>query len=156
MTNETMHANIDKFAHIVSNWSVEHITPLFGFSKYPMHTENGQLNPNILSQVVNLHVFKNAKSACDYYNVNTEILQSLSLKMNFVGKCQEVKINGVNFNTQTVHTKFPGVPLIKQIFYAKIVEENRLLLFTLTFVHRQDQAQLKKIINSLQFSNTDA
>ncbi|UJR07441.1 hypothetical protein I4U23_011727 [Adineta vaga] len=152
MSNSLIDSHKEKFAHhLASNWSIDNINPLFCFSKYPINQLNGQLNPNILAISENLNVYRNIQQPCDYFNITQDILQTLSLNIKLIGKCKEVKINEETFSTQNVQTRLPGVPLIKQTLYVKIVENNQLLLFTLSYFNRNSRMQLENIIKTFKF-----
>ncbi|CAF1176825.1 unnamed protein product [Adineta ricciae] len=152
MASSLIESHKHKFSHILSNWSVENITPLFGFSKYPLNATNGQLNPNILSMTENLNAYRNVKNPCDYFDVNQEILKTLAMGMKFIGTCQNVNINGENFKTHSIQTKIPNFPLIKQTFYAKIVKDNQLFLVLLTYFNRNSKTHLENIMKTLKFT----
>ncbi|CAF1067003.1 unnamed protein product [Rotaria sordida] len=131
--------------------SVKLIIPLFGFSKYPLGTFNGRVNPNIMGVALNINELPNAKTVCDYLNIKKKMLKQSAHYVNFVNQCNEVNINGEMFGTHTFTLKMPGVPLIKQTQYVKISKKDHILFFSLTYFNRPSQNKLENVMRTLKF-----
>lgn len=143
--------NQEKIAHIVlPDWTSEKIIPLFQFSKFPP-SPPPHLNPAIMAAADDSNLYIGVKTGCDYINAGIKIRKLLHFQWKPIGRCNERKINGETFGTQTFEEKLQGLPLLKYTFYARRAKDNHILIFQLTYYNSQIKAKLEGVMRSLNF-----
>lgn len=143
--------NQEKLAHIVlPDWTSEKIIPLFQFSEFPP-LPPPHVNPMIMAVAEDSNFYIGVKTGCDYINASSKIDKLLQFQWKLVGRCNERKINGERFGTQTFEEKKPGLPLLKHTYYARRAKDNHILVFTLTYYDSQTKAKLERVMRSLKF-----
>jgi hypothetical protein len=145
--------NKDKLTEAVPNSSAESMQPLFFFSQFPLYTGNGKSNPSIMAIVENITVYPGVKTGCDYLNITKLLYKKLSINAKFIGKCREVDVNAQKFQTQTIHMNIPGVSIIKQTVYVKLMKQGYILSNILTYFDRNTKTKLENVMNTLKFSS---
>ena len=140
----------DEVAKIVPNWSGDSTLPLFVFSKFSLTTVNFKSNPNIIAMAENKTVYSGIKTGCDFFNITKLIYKKLPINVRFLGKCRDLDVNGQTFQTQMIRTTFPGITTVKQTLYVKLMKQDYIAVFALSYGDQDGKIELDKIMASLK------
>jgi hypothetical protein len=144
-------ANKDELAKIVPNWSEDGTLPLFVFSKFSFTKVNDKSNHNIMAMAENNTAYSGFKTGCDFFNITKLIYKKILNYMRFLGKCRDVDINGQTFQTQNIRMKLPGIPTtVKQTVYVKLMKQDYIAIFILSYTDHRGKVELDKIMASLK------
>lgn len=127
------------------------ITPLFGYMKYPLGIQNGKFNPSIIGLLMNITGQMNFDKDCNLFIYVDQLFIGKPMLILSKSICYEVNINENRFVMQELTLNIVNTFIIKQTQYINRINNNYVLLFTLTYINEQDKIQLENIMRTLTF-----
>jgi hypothetical protein len=128
------------------------LIPLFGFMEYPIGTQNGKFNPNIIALATNMTGETTIENDCDIFIQSNKLIQGPQMTILSNSDCREVDVNGKKFAMQELTLNMFNLSIIKQIQYVRSTSNGYSFTFTLAYNNDDNKKQLQDIMHTLKFT----
>ncbi|CAM4936671.1 unnamed protein product [Rotaria socialis] len=118
----------------------------------PQGNSNGKGNPNIVASIGKVDAPQGVINSCDFIGTVLRILNGPLIQAKLNGDCREVYLNGEQFSVQEWTTHMLMYSTVYQMGYVKIMKNDYILLFTLSYTDRASKREVYNIMRSLTFS----
>ncbi|UJR08192.1 hypothetical protein I4U23_012465 [Adineta vaga] len=137
----------------ISTESVENVSliPLIGFTKYPLGTENGQTNANIIGVAEKITDEKIVGKDCDVFNAQA-LITSANNAIVSRGDCVEYTANGLVYAAQESLHNLGNSMILKQTQLIRSAPNGYRFTFSLTYSNNNDKDVLFNCMNNVVFS----